>query len=222
MNLVKLENVSKTYRLGKTDVKALRDVSLTIDSGDFVSLAGASGSGKTTLLNLVGALDRPTSGRVLLDGQDVSGMSDRARARLRLERAGFIFQTFNLLPVLTVYENMEYPLVLLGLSKTERERRVKEGLRAVGLEARGKHRPDELSGGQRQRVAIGRALVTQPHIVLADEPTANLDSKTGEEVLNLMTQLNRERQVTFVFASHDPKVIERANRVIRIQDGALA
>jgi putative ABC transport system ATP-binding protein len=219
MNLIQLENVTKTYRLGKTEVRALKQFNLTVEKGEFLSLAGPSGSGKSTILNLVGILDRPSSGRVLLEGEDIAGMTDHQRARLRLSHVGFIFQSFNLLPVLTVHENVEYPLILMKLPLRERTRRVTEALEAVGLGDRARHKPDELSGGQRQRVAIGRALVTQPHIVLADEPTANLDSKTGEEVLNLMETLNKEKQVTFVFASHDPNIIKRAKRVVKIHDG---
>ncbi len=222
MNLVSLENVSKSYELGKTRVQALNDLSLAVQEGEFLSIAGPSGSGKSTILNLIGILDRPSAGMVRLDGQDVGGLSDRARARVRLERVGFIFQSFNLLPVLTVCENVEYPLVLLGVDRAERRRRVSECLEAVELDVRALHHPDELSGGQRQRVAIARALVTAPHIVLADEPTANLDSAMSEEVLNLMADLNRRKKVTFVFASHDPRVIERATRVVRLRDGALA
>ncbi len=221
MTLVVLQDVTRTYSLGKTAVHAVRNVSLTIESGEFVSLAGPSGSGKSTILNLVGILNRPSEGKVFLDGEDVSTMSDRRRAHMRLERVGFIFQSFNLLPVLTVFENVEYPLILLGVPSGQRHRRVADVLDAVGLSARSAHRPDELSGGERQRVAIARALVTRPQVVLADEPTANLDSATGEDVLKLMQSLNRERQVTFVFASHDPLIIERARRVIRMHDGVV-
>lgn len=221
MDLIKLESVSRTYRLGKIDVKAIKEIDLTIEEGEFVSLAGPSGSGKSTVLNLIGVLDRPTAGKVRMLGEDVSAMSDCRRAKVRLERVGFVFQNFNLLPVLTVYENVEYPLILAGLSQRARDQRVNDALEAVGLQDRRNHKPDELSGGQRQRVSIGRALVAQPCIVLADEPTANLDSAMGNEILDLMQTLNREKNVTFIFASHDPSIIRRASRVIKMRDGRL-
>ena len=221
MDLIKLESVSRTYRLGKIDVKAIKEIDLTIEEGEFVSLAGPSGSGKSTVLNLIGVLDRPTAGKVRMLGEDVSAMSDCRRAKVRLERVGFVFQNFNLLPVLTVYENVEYPLILAGLSQRARDQRVNDALEAVGLQDRRNRKPDELSGGQRQRVSIGRALVAQPCIVLADEPTANLDSAMGNEILDLMQTLNREKNVTFIFASHDPSIIRRASRVIKMRDGRL-
>jgi putative ABC transport system ATP-binding protein len=216
-----LENVSKTYTLGKTEVRALRQVNLTIAEGEFISIAGPSGSGKTTLLNLVGALDHPSSGRVLLDGRDLGKLEHRELAKVRLRTIGFIFQSFNLLPVLSVVENVEYPLVLLKIPAAERNRRVSSILEAVGLADRAHHRPDELSGGQRQRVAIARALASSPQIVLADEPTANLDSTTGSEILLLMEKLNREKRVTFIFASHDVRIISRAHRVVKMEDGGI-
>jgi len=196
-------------------------VSLDVGAGEFLAVAGPSGSGKSTLLNLIGCLDHPTSGRVLVGDQDVALLGDDALSDLRAERIGFIFQTFNLIPVLSALENVEFPLLFQKGRKNGRDK-AKGALEAVGLGEFAAHRPDELSGGQRQRVAVARALVTDPVIVLADEPTANLDSTTGENIIALMLDINRRAGTTFVFSTHDPKVIEHAHRVVRLADGRLA
>ena len=221
-NGITLTGLFKEYRLGKTSVQALRDINLEIRSGTFACVAGPSGSGKTTLLNMIGLIDTPTSGTVHVAGEDIQGLPEKLRTRYRSRTLGFIFQSFNLLPVLDVFENVHLPLILHGdLSAEEKRARVMEMISAVGLEGHIRHKPFELSGGQRQRVAIARALVTHPHIVLADEPTANLDSHTGGEVLDLMQGINSSRGTTFIFSSHDPSVMERAGRVIRLHDGAI-
>lgn len=220
--VVRVEHVTKEYAMGRMVVKALRGVSLEIARGEFLCIAGPSGSGKTTLLNLIGCLDKPTSGRILLEGQDISKLSPKELAWVRRRRLGFVFQTFNLVPVLTAYENVELPLLLLGVGATERRRRVYELLEALGIGDLAHHRPDEMSGGQQQRVSIARALVTEPALVLADEPTANLDSETGKAIIELMHDLNQKRGTTFVFSTHDPKVMERASRLIHIRDGQIS
>jgi len=221
MAIVSVDNVSKDYMLGKTVVPALREVSLQIDQGEFISIAGPSGSGKTTLLNLIGCVDTPTAGTVVVNGQDTSLLPERALTDLRLHTLGFIFQSFNLVSVLSVFQNVEYPLLLQGgMKRRQRAARVLELLDAVGIKEYARHRPSELSGGQRQRVAIARALVTKPRIVLADEPTANLDSATGENIIDLMKEMNRDG-TTFIFSTHDPKVMSHANAVVRIADGRL-
>ena len=223
MPIVSLENVSKDYMLGKTVVPALRDVTLAVDRGEFLSIAGPSGSGKTTLLNLIGCVDTPTAGRVVVGGEDTSKLGERALTELRLRTLGFIFQSFNLVSVLSVFQNVEFPLLLQGgLSKKERAARVLGLLEAVGISDYARHRPNELSGGQRQRVAIARALVTRPAIVLADEPTANLDSATGENIIDLMKEMNRKDGTTFIFSTHDPKVMAHASAIVRIADGRIA
>lgn len=219
--VVQVENVTKEYAMGRTVAKALRGVSLEIARGEFLCIAGPSGSGKTTLLNLVGCLDKPTAGRIVIEGQDVSKLSPKELAWVRRRRLGFVFQTFNLVPVLTAYENIELPLLLLGVETAERRRRVYELLEALGIGDLAHHRPDEMSGGQQQRVSIARALVTNPALVLADEPTANLDSETGKAIIQLMHDLNKERGTTFVFSTHDPKVMERASRLVQIRDGLV-
>jgi len=220
--IVELEEVTKHYRQGEVTVEALRGLSLVVRQGEFTALCGPSGSGKTTILNLIGALDRPTSGRVLLDGQDLGPLGRRALSRLRRDRIGFVFQAYNLMPVLTAYENAETVLALQGVPETERRERVMGLLAEVGLEGMEARRPDELSGGQQQRVAIARAIAADPVVVLADEPTANVDSETAERLLDLMEALNRERGVTFIFSTHDPRVMARARRVVRIVDGRVA
>jgi putative ABC transport system ATP-binding protein len=221
MAIVSVRNVSKDYMLGKTVVPALREVSLEIDGGEFLSIAGPSGSGKTTLLNLIGCVDTPTAGTVVVNGQDTSKLPERALTDMRLHTLGFIFQSFNLVSVLSVFQNVEYPLLLQGgLTRRQRAQRVLGLLDDVGIKSYAKHRPSELSGGQRQRVAIARALVTKPRIVLADEPTANLDSHTGENIIDLMKEMNRDG-TTFIFSTHDPKVMAHANAVVRIADGRL-
>ena len=219
--IVKLEDVTKTYRQGQVTVNAVDHLSFEVSAGEFVALAGPSGSGKTTTLNLIGALDVPASGKILVEGRDIAGLSKRALARLRRDRVGFVFQAYNLIPVLTAYENAEFVLALQGAPKAEREARVMEMLAAVGLEGMERRRPDELSGGQQQRVAIARAMVARPALVLADEPTANLDSNTAESLLGLMEQLNVERGTTFVFSTHDDRVLARAHRIIKMRDGRL-
>ena len=219
MSLVVVKDVTKTYRLGTQTVVALADVSLDVQAGEFLAVAGPSGSGKTTLLNLVGCLDTPTSGQIEIDGEAVATLSSGRRADLRARKLGFIFQTFNLIPVLTAWENVEYPLLLT--KRGGDGARVRAALEQVGLGDRARHRPPELSGGQQQRVAIARALVTEPALVLADEPTANLDSRTGHEIVELMRRLNRERQTTFVFSTHDPRIMSVADRVVEIRDGRV-
>jgi putative ABC transport system ATP-binding protein len=222
MSLVRVERVSKEYLLGEQKVDALRDVSLSIEEGVFLAIAGPSGSGKSTLLNLIGCIDTPTTGRILIDGQDVSGKTPDQLADLRARMIGFVFQTFNLLPVLSAAENVEYPLLQLPeLGKEERLERVAAFLKVVQLSRYAHHRPNQLSGGQRQRVAIARALATKPKIVLADEPTANLDHKTGEGILELMKDINRRFNTTFIFSTHDKKVMSKADRLVRIEDGKI-
>jgi len=222
MALIRVENVSKDYRLGTQMVPALHDVTLDIEEGVFLAIAGPSGSGKSTLLNLIGCIDTPTKGRVLIDGHDTSGHTPDGLADLRARTIGFIFQTFNLFPVLSAEENIEYPLLQMPeLTGDERRARVTKFLDVVQLSKFGRHRPSELSGGQRQRVAIARARATQPKIILADEPTANLDSRTGAGILELMKEINRSFQTTFVFSTHDKKVIAKADRLVRIEDGRV-
>ena len=221
-DIVSLRNVEKVYRLGRVDVPALRGVSLDIEVGEFLSIVGPSGSGKTTLLNLIGCVDVPTSGRVVIAGHPLAGLSERQLTNVRLTTVGFIFQSFNLVNVLDVYRNVELPLLLQRVSSArERSRRVLELLDQVGLREHAHHRPGELSGGQRQRAAIARALVTRPKLVLADEPTANLDSVTGQSILDLMRSLNQRQKTTFVFSTHDPRVMAHASRVVRVADGRL-
>lgn len=219
--VVELTEVTKHYQLGKTIIQALRGVTLEIEGGEFVCIAGPSGSGKTTLLNLIGCLDKPTSGRVEIEGREITDLSAYELAQLRRHKIGFIFQTFNLIPVLSAYENVELPLFMKDVHISERSQRVRRVLEALGLEKLTQHRPDELSGGQQQRVAIARALVTDPVIVLADEPTANLDSETGKVIIELMHQMNQQNETTFIFSTHDPKVMERASRVVNLKDGLI-
>jgi putative ABC transport system ATP-binding protein len=220
-SVVNLDSVSKSYRLGKVEVPALRSVDLEIEKGEFTALAGPSGSGKTTLLNLIGCLDKPTQGRIFLEGRDVTRTSLDKLADLRGARLGFIFQTFNLLPILTAFENVEYPLLLSGVARKERHQRVWNWLGHVGLGSQATQRPDQLSGGQRQRVALARAMVTEPVLVLADEPTANLDSETAAQILDLLSSINCETGATFLFATHDAAIIRRARRRIGLHDGHI-
>ncbi len=222
MAIISVQNVSKDYMLGKTVVRALRGVTLDIDRGEFLSIAGPSGSGKTTLLNLIGCVDTATGGTVLVGGKDTRALSERQLTDLRLHTIGFIFQSFNLVQVLSVFHNVEFPLLLQGkLTRREREARVMALLDAVGIGEYRKHRPSELSGGQRQRVAVARALVSRPALVLADEPTANLDSQTGATIIDLMKEMNHRDGTTFIFSTHDPKVMAHASAVVRIADGQL-
>ena len=221
MEVVKVENVSRTYKIGNIETQALRDVSLTIETGEFTTLVGPSGSGKTTLLQLIGCLDQPTSGHVYINGKDVSRLNRNQRADMRRGTIGFVFQFFALIPTLTAYENIEMPLLLVGRSGPERHQRVSHLLESVEMSDRANHRPDQLSGGQQQRIAIARALATEPSLILADEPTANLDTPNGAQVMDIMTKLNQETGVTFVFATHDPRVIKYARRVITLRDGRI-
>ena len=221
--IVQLRDVSKVYRLGKIEVPALHGVHLDIAPGEFTVIAGPSGSGKTTLLNLIGCVDVATGGQVTVDGHDTGKLAERALTRLRLDRLGFIFQSFNLVAVLDAFQNVEFPLLLQGgIPRAERRERVMDLLQKVGIEEHSHHRPNELSGGQRQRVAIARALVTRPRIVLADEPTANLDSKTGYHIIDLMKGLNEDEGTTFIFSTHDPKVMGRAGRLVELIDGEIS
>ncbi|HZD05258.1 MAG TPA: ABC transporter ATP-binding protein [Longimicrobiales bacterium] len=219
--LIRVRGVTKIYRQGELEVHALRGVDLEVDDGEFSALAGPSGSGKTTLLNLIGVLDHPDDGVVELDGLDVSGLNKGEAAQFRLERVGFIFQAYNLVPVLTAFENAEFTLLLRGVEGRERREIVEPLLERVGLGDMMDRKPHELSGGQQQRVAVVRALASTPRIVLADEPTANLDSTTSGELLDLMLELNQDLGTTFLFSSHDPVVLERARRVIRLRDGRV-
>ncbi len=220
--IVSLKGVEKDYPLGKTVVRAVKGVDLVIEPGEFTVIAGPSGSGKTTLLNLIGCIDVATRGEVVVDGATTGALSDNALTALRLRTLGFIFQSFNLINVLDLFQNVEFPLLLQGgFSKAERDKRVREMVDKVGLTEQIRQRPNELSGGQRQRVAIARALVTHPKIVLADEPTANLDSATGTAIIDLMRGLNQTSGTTFIFSTHDGKVMERAGRIVRILDGRL-
>jgi len=221
MAIVSMQEVVRNYYLGKTVVNALGGIDLEVEKGEFICIAGPSGSGKTTLLNLIGCLDRPSSGKVFLDGDDVERLSDNKLSRLRAERIGFIFQSFNLIPVLSAFENIEYPLLLKGVPRGSRKKKVLAMLEEVELADFTRHRPNQLSGGQRQRVAIARALVTDPEMVLADEPTANLDSKTGEAIVDLMRKINQEMKATFIFSTHDSMVMKHAHRMIRLKDGRI-
>lgn len=221
MQPVILKDIGKTYHLDAVDVHALSNITLEIQPDRFTVIAGASGSGKTTLLNLIGCIDRPDSGEIVVAGQEVQKMSDNALSDFRARHLGFIFQNFNLLPVLTAYENVEYPLLLAQVPAPKRKARVLELLEAVGLSDRAGNRPGQLSGGQRQRVAIARALATAPQLVLADEPTANLDSQTGAAIIALMRRMQREYHVSFVFSSHDPQVLAEADDAVSIRDGRI-
>jgi len=216
-----VSGLRKTYRLGSISIEALRGVDLVVTRGEFVVVAGPSGCGKTTLFNVLGALDRPDSGSVLFEGSDLGGLTSTERTLFLRRKVGFVFQSFNLVPVLTAYENVEYPLWIDGLGRSERRRRAEEALASVGLAGRMHQRPDQLSGGERQRVALARGLVHQPRVILADEPTANLDSKTGTEIVDLLARTNAERGTTFVIATHDPAIVERSPRTIRLLDGRV-
>jgi putative ABC transport system ATP-binding protein len=219
--IVKLENISKIYQQGQVEVKALDAFSLEIGRGEFATLCGPSGSGKTTALNLIGALDLPTSGKIFLENNDLLTLSRTELSQIRRDRIGFVFQAYNLVPVLTAYENAELVLALQNMPRKERRERVMAILKDVGLAGLEKRRPDELSGGQQQRVAIARAIVSRPAIILADEPTANVDSATADSLLDLMENLNKDKGITFLFSTHDHRVIDRAKRIIRLRDGKL-
>ncbi|MED5463358.1 MAG: ABC transporter ATP-binding protein [Myxococcota bacterium] len=221
MPLVKLENITKDYGSGDIVVHALRGVDLSLEPGAFVAVAGPSGSGKSTLLNIISGLDQATAGTCEVDGQEITGMSATQLSHLRLRRIGFIFQSYNLLPVLTAYENAEYVMMLQGVPEKERRERTMGVLKRVGLEGMEHRFPRELSGGQQQRVAVARAIVGEPALVLADEPTANLDSTTGAALMDLMAELNQEKGVTFIFSTHDKSVMERSHEIIRLRDGLI-
>jgi putative ABC transport system ATP-binding protein len=219
--VVELHDVTKVYQQGTVEVHALRGLTMTIRKGEFTAISGPSGSGKTTTLNLIGALDEPTSGTVSVEGHDLAALSRKALSHLRRDRIGFVFQAYNLIPVLTAYENAEIVMSLQGRSEEERRDRVMALLADVGLEGMEHRRPHELSGGQQQRVAIARAIAANPAVVLADEPTANVDSETAEKLLAIMEDLNRKRGATFVFSTHDPRVMDRARRLLRMVDGKI-
>ena len=219
--IVEMQSVVKSYHQGAVEVPALRGVDLTVLAGEFTAISGPSGSGKTTALNLIGALDDVSGGRVLLEGRDLARLSRRELAELRRDRIGFVFQAYNLVPVLTAYENAEIVLALQGVGQRERRERVMGLLADVGLEGLEDRRPDQLSGGQQQRVAIARAIAANPAVVLADEPTANVDSETAERLLGIMEKLNQDRGVTFIFSTHDPRVMGRARRNVRLVDGRV-
>jgi len=221
MEVAKLTDVKRIYKIGEVETRALQSVSLNIESGEFTALVGPSGSGKTTLLQLIGCLDQPTSGQVVINGKETTGLSRNQRADLRKGTIGFVFQFFALIPTLTAYENVEMPLLLNGKTPAQRKQRVMELLEAVDMTSHAHHRPDQLSGGQQQRVAVARALSTNPTMILADEPTANLDTENGEQVMEIMKKLNEETGTTFVFATHDPRVIKYAKRVVTLQDGLI-
>ncbi len=222
LSVVKMENVVKNYRVGKVEVPAIRGLTLSIEKGEFAAIAGPSGSGKTTMLNLFGCLDKPTKGRVLIEEHDIIKMKPDELADVRNEHIGFIFQSFNLIPVLSAFENVEFPLILLKKDGPRaRKQKVMAMLESVGIAELAGRRPSEMSGGQQQRVAIARALVKSPDYVLADEPTANIDTKTGHEILDLMQAMNKNLGTTFIFSTHDPKVMEHARRLIHIRDGQI-
>jgi len=221
MPIVDVQGVDKVYLQGDIQVHALKDIHLSIDAGSFAAIAGPSGSGKTTLLNIIGGLDAPNHGDVVVDGRHFSEMNQTQLAQLRLNRIGFIFQAYNLIPVLSAVENVEYVMLLQGVEKAERRKRAEAILDEVGLSEKFNSRPSELSGGQQQRVAVARAIVSNPAIVLADEPTANLDSKTGEGLLKIMAGMNERRNVTFIFSTHDKMVMDYAHRLIILRDGQI-
>lgn len=220
-NIVELENVQKVYQLGGVEVPALRGISLEVKKGERIAISGPSGCGKSTLLNLIGCLDRPTSGKVFIDGKDVSKLGDNELAIVRREKIGFVFQFFYLIPTLTAFDNVMLPMTFTGISKSEQEKRAKKLLEMTGLKGRMDHRPSELSGGERQRVAIARAIVNNPQIILADEPTGNLDSKSGKEVINILLKLNKKEGITLVIVTHDPYIAYNAQRIIYLKDGEI-
>ncbi|MDD3678629.1 MAG: ABC transporter ATP-binding protein [Dehalococcoidales bacterium] len=219
--MIKLENINKEYRMGEEIVHAVSGVSLEIKEGEFVALVGPSGSGKSTMMHIIGGLDTPTSGRVIVDGQNLSSASDKELSRYRNEKIGFVFQAFNLHPTYTATENVALPLIFSGIGQSNRMKMAAEALDIVGLAERASHRPNQLSGGERQRVSIARALVTQPKILLADEPTGNLDSKNGKHVMELLSQLNKEKGITLIIVTHDMEIAKEAGRIIKMRDGKI-
>lgn len=222
MNIIEIKNLKKNYALGNTTVEALRGVNFVVPEGGFISVIGPSGSGKTTLLNIIGCIDSATEGTVKIGDKEITSMNDKQITDIRLNKIGFIFQTFNLIPVLDVQENVEFPLLLMKKqSKAEIRKNAEQLIEAVGLKNFIKHKPSELSGGQRQRVAIARALVTKPDIVLADEPTANLDSVTGSQILEIMSEMNQKQKTTFIFSTHDQNVLKFAKNIVKIKDGLI-
>jgi len=221
MEVTKVVNATRVFKIGEMETKALRGVNLSIEDGEFTALVGPSGSGKTTLLQLIGLLDKPTTGSIFINGKDATGLNRNKRADLRKGTIGFIFQFFALIPTLTAYENVEMPLLLNGTKPAERKKRVNEVLEAVGLSDRAHHRPDQLSGGQQQRVAVARALAINPKVILADYLNANVNTENGRQVMDIIKKLNKETGVTFVFATHDPRVIGYADRVVTLQDGVI-
>lgn len=221
MEVAKLTDITRIYKIGEVETRALNGVSITINDGEFTALVGPSGSGKTTLLQLIGCLDRPTSGQIIINGKDATKLNRNQRADLRKGTIGFVFQFFALIPTLTAFENVEMPLLLNGKSSAERRKRVMDLLESIDMTSHAHHRPDQLSGGQQQRVAVARALSTNPKMILADEPTANLDTENGQQVMDIMAKLNKETGTTFVFATHDPRVIKYARRVVTLVDGLI-
>lgn len=219
--IIRTENLDKIYRDNGIPVHALKKINFTVNKGEFTVFAGPSGSGKTTLLNLIGALDSPTAGKVFFEGTDISNKKPKQLSSLRLNKLGFIFQAYNLIPVLTAIENIEFSMMLSGISQKIRRQRSKQVMEELGIGELAEKRPNEMSGGQQQRVAVARAIVNNPMVILADEPTANLDSKTGEILLDIMEKMNREKNITFVFSSHDPQVIERGKRLVILHDGMI-
>ncbi len=219
--IVETRNLHRTFQTGAVEVQALRGIDLVVHRGEFVAVAGPSGSGKTTLFNLIGGLDTPNEGEILVDDVPIAQLSRKALARLRLEKIGFVFQAYNLIPVLTAFENVEYPLLLRKIPRSQRRERVEKLLSAVGLSGMMTRRPAQLSGGQQQRIAVARALVGEPVIVLADEPTANLDSETGHALIEMMRKLNETEGITFLFSTHDPMVMAAARRLVRLKDGRI-
>ena len=221
MNVIKTQNISKIYHQGDIEVKAVDDVSINFEKGEFTAIIGPSGSGKTTFLNAIGGLDKPTNGKVIINNTDITKLSDNELIEFRLHNIGFVFQAYNLIPVLTAKENVEFIMLMQGKSKAAQEQRAKELLTEVGLENQINRRPNQLSGGQQQRVAVARALASKPQFVLADEPTANLDSTSTSDLLDIMQQLNKDEGMTFIFSTHDQRVIDRANRIITLEDGKV-